>query len=127
MARPARSGICPVWGGPAESAFATLVGLELRPRRLREAAAMWRAVTDAVGAEKRDALWSQPDLIPTSDDIDFPAALIARSQSVRMSSSPRPWVSATTWPDGAMMQLWASMSTPSSGPALPEAATQIPF
>ena len=38
-------------GGPAESAFATLVGLELRPRRLREAAAMWQAVTDAVGAE----------------------------------------------------------------------------
>ena len=65
-------------GGPAESAFATLVGLELRPRRLREAAAMWRAVTDAVGAEKRDSLWAQPDLIPTSDDIDFPDALIAR-------------------------------------------------
>ena len=65
-------------GGPAESAFATLVGLELRPRRLREAAAMWRAVTDAVGAEKRDALWSQPDLIPTSDDIDFPSLLIER-------------------------------------------------
>jgi putative hydrolase len=65
-------------GGPAESAFATLVGLELRPRRLREAAAMWRAVTDAVGAEKRDALWAQPDLMPTSDDIDFPDALIAR-------------------------------------------------
>jgi putative hydrolase len=65
-------------GGPAESAFATLVGLELRPRRLREAAAMWRAVTDAVGPEKRDALWSQPDLIPTSDDIDFPALLIER-------------------------------------------------
>jgi putative hydrolase len=65
-------------GGPAESAFATLVGLELRPRRLRQAAAMWRAVTDAVGAEKRDALWAQPDLIPTSDDIDFPSLLIDR-------------------------------------------------
>ncbi|HEY4268208.1 MAG TPA: zinc-dependent metalloprotease [Galbitalea sp.] len=65
-------------GGPAESAFATLVGLELRPRRLREAAAMWRAVTDAVGAEKRDALWSQPDLIPSGDDIDNPVGLIAR-------------------------------------------------
>ena len=52
-------------GGPAESAFATLVGLELRPRRLREAAAMWQAVTDAVGAEARDALWSHPDLLPT--------------------------------------------------------------
>jgi hypothetical protein len=31
-----------------------------------------------VGAEKRDALWSQPDLMPASDDIDFPDALIAR-------------------------------------------------
>jgi putative hydrolase len=68
-------------GGPAESAFSTLVGLELRPRRLREAAAMWRAVTDAVGAEKRDALWAQPDLIPTGEDIDDPAALIARITS----------------------------------------------
>jgi putative hydrolase len=65
-------------GGPAESAFATLVGLELRPRRLREAAAMWQAVTDAVGAEKRDDLWSHPDLVPTSADIDDPQALIAR-------------------------------------------------
>jgi len=68
-------------GGPAESAFATLVGLELRPRRLREASAMWRAVTDAVGAEKRDALWSHPDLIPTADDITDPSALIARITS----------------------------------------------
>lgn len=65
-------------GGPAESAFATLVGLELRPRRLREAAAMWQAVTDAVGTETRDSLWSHPDLVPTHDDIDDPAALIAR-------------------------------------------------
>lgn len=65
-------------GGPAESAFATLVGLELRPRRLREAAAMWQAVTDAVGSDRRDELWSHPDLVPSSDDIDNPAALIAR-------------------------------------------------
>ena len=36
-------------GGPAERALGSLVGLELRPRRMREAAAMWRAVTDAVG------------------------------------------------------------------------------
>jgi len=65
-------------GGPAESAFATLVGLELRPRRLREAAAMWQAVSDAVGGEQRDALWAHPDIVPTSDDIDDPQALIAR-------------------------------------------------
>jgi putative hydrolase len=67
-------------GGPAESAFATLVGLELRPRRLREAAAMWQAVQDAVDAEGRDALWAHPDIIPTDADIDDPAALVARLQ-----------------------------------------------
>lgn len=65
-------------GGPAEQALGSLVGLELRPRRMREAAAMWRAVTAAVGVEGRDALWDYPDLMPSSDDIDDPAALIAR-------------------------------------------------
>ena len=65
-------------GGPAESAFAALVGLELRPRRLREAAAMWQRVTDAVGSDVRDDLWSHPDLVPTGADIDDPSALIAR-------------------------------------------------
>lgn len=68
-------------GGPAESALATLVGLELRPRRLRDAAAMWRAVTDAVGVGERDALWAHPDLVPTSADLDDPAALVARLTS----------------------------------------------
>lgn len=67
-------------GGPAESAFATLVGLELRPRRLREAAAMWQAVQDAVGAVGRDSLWAHPDIIPTDADIDDPTGLVARLQ-----------------------------------------------
>lgn len=65
-------------GGPAESAFSTLVGLELRPRRLREAAAMWQRLTDEVGDEKRDELWSHPDLVPAGEDIDDPGAFIAR-------------------------------------------------
>jgi putative hydrolase len=65
-------------GGPAESAFSTLVGLELRPRRLREAAVMWQKITDELGDEKRDSLWSHPDLLPGSEDIDDPVALIAR-------------------------------------------------
>ena len=68
-------------GGPAESAFATLVGLELRPRRLREAASMWQAVTDAVGNEARDALWAHPDILPTAEDLDDPQALVARLTS----------------------------------------------
>jgi putative hydrolase len=68
-------------GGPAESAFATLVGLELRPRRLREAAALWTAITEEVGAEARDALWFHPDLVPGSADLDDPSALLARLKS----------------------------------------------
>ncbi|HLY34983.1 MAG TPA: zinc-dependent metalloprotease [Jatrophihabitantaceae bacterium] len=59
-------------GGPAEQTFATLVGLELRPRRLREAAALWWAVTEKHGVSGRDAVWSHPDLLPTADDLDDP-------------------------------------------------------
>ena len=59
-------------GGPAEHAFKTLVGLELRPRRLREASALWAAVTAARGSEARDALWDHPDVTPTGYDIDHP-------------------------------------------------------
>ena len=65
-------------GGPAESAFATLVGLELRPRRLREAAALWRKLTEEVGPEARDALWFHPDLVPTAHDMTDPTTLISR-------------------------------------------------
>jgi len=61
-------------GGPAEQTFATLVGLQLRPRRLREAAALWAAVTAAKGVEGRDALWAHPDLLPGASDLDDPAA-----------------------------------------------------
>ncbi|MDQ1752370.1 MAG: hypothetical protein QOE71_3426 [Pseudonocardiales bacterium] len=65
-------------GGPAEQTFATLVGLELRPRRLREAAALWLAMTDRHGASIRDGLWNHPDLLPTADDLDDPNSFAAR-------------------------------------------------
>lgn len=65
-------------GGPAESAFSTLVGLELRPRRLREAAAMWQAVMAHGGAAARDALWAHPDLLPSAEEIEEPGRLLAR-------------------------------------------------
>jgi len=74
-------------GGPAESAFSTLVGLELRPRRLREAAALWQRLTDEVGADRRDELWSHPDLVPTSEDIDDPSTLVARLLDPNAESS----------------------------------------
>jgi putative hydrolase len=75
-------------GGPAEQALGALVGLELRPRRLREAAQMWQQVTDAVGTAQRDALWSHPDLVPTAADIDAPDALIARLEAEARGERP---------------------------------------
>jgi putative hydrolase len=77
-------------GGPAEKALGSLVGLELRPRRMREAAAMWRAVTDAVGIAARDALWDYPDLMPTAEDIDDPTGLIARLDARARGVEPEP-------------------------------------
>ena len=64
-------------GGPAEATFATLVGLELRPRRMRDAANLWAALRDARGPDGRDAVWSHPDLVPTSADLDDPLGFVA--------------------------------------------------
>lgn len=65
-------------GGPAEHAFSTLVGLELRPRRLREAAAVWRLLAERGGMSARDGLWAHPDLLPTAEELDHPARLLER-------------------------------------------------
>ena len=57
-------------GGAAQKTFAGLVGLELRPRRLRDAANLWAALENAGGSDLRDGRWSHPDLAPTSTDLD---------------------------------------------------------
>lgn len=59
-------------GGPAEQTFAALVGLELRPRRLRDASTLWGSLRTRQGQEARDAVWTHPDLLPTSNDLDDP-------------------------------------------------------
>ncbi len=59
-------------GGPAEATFAALVGLELRPRRLRDASALWGSLRSRKGPEARDAVWAHPDLLPSSADLDDP-------------------------------------------------------
>jgi putative hydrolase len=59
-------------GGPAEQTFAALVGLELRPRRLREAATLWAALAEHRGIAGRDAVWDHPDLLPTDEDFADP-------------------------------------------------------
>lgn len=59
-------------GGPAEQTFATLIGLELRPRRMRDAANLWRLMAERHGTEARDQVWDHPDLLPDSSDLDEP-------------------------------------------------------
>lgn len=65
-------------GGPAEHAFGALAGLELRPRRLRDAASVWRLVAERSDIHTRDGLWAHPDLLPTAEELDHPARLLER-------------------------------------------------
>jgi putative hydrolase len=66
-------------GGPAEQTFSALVGLELRPRRLREATALWSALAEHRGIAGRDAIWGHPDLLPTDDDFADPETFASAS------------------------------------------------
>lgn len=63
-------------GGPAEQTFATLVGMELRPRKVREASALWQQLLGASDLIRRDGVWAHPDLMPDAEDLDNPAAFI---------------------------------------------------
>ena len=65
-------------GGPAAQTFATLIGLELRPRRLRDASRLWASLTDARGVDGRDGLWEHPDMLPTAADLDDPDGFVHR-------------------------------------------------
>ncbi|MGB4706138.1 MAG: zinc-dependent metalloprotease [Aquiluna sp.] len=61
--------------------FEALLGLELRPRLRREATTMWQSVFDQLGKQSSDSLWSHPDQLPSAEEIQTPAALIARIQN----------------------------------------------
>lgn len=65
-------------GGPAEQTFATLIGMDLRPRKLREAAALWGALVEASDITVRDGVWGHPDLLPDAEDLDNPAGFVDR-------------------------------------------------
>jgi putative hydrolase len=91
-------------GGPAEHTFAALVGLELRPRRVRDAVALWSTIEQARGQAGRDGVWDHPDLLPTGADLDDPhgyaqrraddeqgsASLDAAIEALLSGEQPRP-------------------------------------
>jgi len=70
-------------GGPAEDTFATLVGLELRPRRSRDAARLWAQIAEDGGQSAREAVWDHPDLLPGPQDLDDPAGYADRLAAAR--------------------------------------------
>jgi uncharacterized protein (DUF2342 family) len=55
------------------------VGLELRPRRLRDAANLFAALEDSGGAGARDGAWRHPDLAPSTTDLDDPLGYVERT------------------------------------------------
>ena len=57
-------------GGPAEKFFEGIIGLEIRPRRIREAVIVWQKLTEKIGIPQRDLIWTHPDLLPTSTDLE---------------------------------------------------------
>ncbi len=74
-------------GGPAEEIFATLVGLELRPRRSRDAATLWSTLAKEGGTTARESVWDHPDLLPTAEDLDDPAGYRSRRDAEAVESA----------------------------------------
>lgn len=54
------------------------VGLQLRPRKAAEAAALWASLYAEGGAQAREALWST---LPRAADLDDGAAFLARREA----------------------------------------------
>jgi putative hydrolase len=67
--------------GPAGQIFSQLVGLELHPRRLRDAANLWAALEARGGQGARDSAWAHPDVAPTAADLDDPLGYVDRFMS----------------------------------------------
>ena len=62
---------------PAQQTLTSLLGLELSAKRVRGAAGLWDHIGTKYGIAVRDALWSHPDMLPTSDDLTDPTDFLA--------------------------------------------------
>lgn len=61
---------------PADAFLTAMLGLDMRPERFREATALWRMLEAERGIEARDKLWSHPDLLPGSAELEDPSELL---------------------------------------------------
>jgi uncharacterized protein (DUF2342 family) len=83
---------------PTQQLFASLLGLEVSPRKMRECANFWNEIYTIAGAtessssasassaqasssasaiEVRDHRWEDPTLLPTAEDLADPAGFLA--------------------------------------------------
>ncbi|OKL48067.1 zinc-dependent metalloprotease [Boudabousia marimammalium] len=67
-------------GSPAEKIFHNLVGLQLSPKRSRDAKLLWSTLTDQIGPDARDAFWAHPSTMPTMEELDNPTAVVQSRQ-----------------------------------------------
>lgn len=61
---------------PMQQLFATLLGLEVSPRKMRESSAFWSDVKKLRGADGRDKCWEDPAFLPMPNDLKDPAAFL---------------------------------------------------
>ena len=54
---------------PMQQLFANLLGLEVSPRKMREASAFWNEVKNLRGADGRDKCWEDAAFLPMPDDL----------------------------------------------------------
>lgn len=72
-------------GGPAEKTFSALMGLQLRPKLNREAAAFFENYSQLKSKEERDQLWSHPDLLPSPEQLENVEDFIAQQMLLDLS------------------------------------------
>lgn len=54
---------------PMQQLFASLLGIEISPRKMREASAFWGEVKNLRGADGRDKCWEDPAFLPMPKDL----------------------------------------------------------
>ncbi|WEV66977.1 zinc-dependent metalloprotease [Bifidobacterium sp. ESL0769] len=84
-------------GGPAERTFESLLGMELRPKRMREAADIWEKIGAEQGDAARDEKWSHPDLLPKLPDVDGEKAEVEKPETPESDSNTNPDANITTF------------------------------
>jgi hypothetical protein len=93
---------------------------------MRAASSLWKLVGDRYGIDKRDGLWSHPDLMPTAEDLDEPldfADRLADPATLPDDLDPIAELERTERKEQEARDRANPTDAPSSGDAAPDSAT----